>query len=271
LEDGFVEYLTKSERAEAYCLNPKVGPPLGQVIVIHEVWGFTKYIKDVCGRLSRQGFRAVAPILYWRDKDLFSPGNVREGTRLVWELSLKERYRPAMLEAAIKKGRPSGETAAMLRVLYNKRFRTMLDSDMFSLASNLHEEYPGQRIGAIGFSMGGKLAMRLATGFPQLAACVAYSAEPVRGATEGKIRSPMMLLYGSEDKFMMGGLPAFVNDAINEGRGLALKTYANAGHEFFDHTGKRRYQEAAAEDAWAISIDFLRRNLSVAARERARG
>lgn len=262
MQDGFVEYLAKGETAKAYCLNPKVSPPLGQVIVVHEVWGFAKHIKDMCGRLSREGFRAVAPILYWRDSVRFSPENIREGMRLVWDLSLEERYRPARLEAALNEGRASSETAAMLRILYEKQFRTTLKLDIVSLARSLREEYPRQRIGAIGFSMGGKLAMQLAADFPGLAACVAYSAEPVDGVTLGKIASPMMLLYGGEDKFMMRDLPAFVNDADKKGKDVSLKTYPSAGHEFFDQTNRRGYRAAAAEDAWGASIDFLRKNLS---------
>jgi dienelactone hydrolase len=79
----------------------------------------------------------------------------------------------------------------------------------------------------------------------------------------GKIRSPMLLLYGSEDQFMLGGLPAFVKEAVNRGKGLELKIYPSAGHECFDHTDARDYAAAAAEDAWETSAHFLRKNLSV--------
>jgi len=264
LKDGFFEYTSDKKRAEAYCSNPKAGPLLGQVIVIHEVWGFTGFIRNLCGQLSRQGFRAVAPVLYWRDKLLFSPEIVREGTKAVWNLSLEERYQPERLEAAIRKGRVSRETESMLRTLYDRRFRDALLSDLLSLAKRLKRGSPDSRTGAMGFSMGGKLAMQLAAGFRELAACVAYSPEPARGTTLRRILVPMLLLYGGEDRFMMRDVPAFVKDAIDGRKEIELKIYRSAGHEFFDNTNVRDYNKAAAEDAWESSVDFLRRNLSSA-------
>jgi len=94
LEDGVFRYKVDGGLAEAFCVNPKAGRPIGQVIVIHEVWGFTRFIQGICSALSREGFRAVAPMLYWRHKALFSPETVRAGMKVVWDLSLSERYRP---------------------------------------------------------------------------------------------------------------------------------------------------------------------------------
>jgi carboxymethylenebutenolidase len=262
LEDGFVEYVSRGRHAEAYCSNPKGGRSLGQVIVIHEVWGFTRFIKDTCDRLSRQGFTAVAPVLYWRDKGLFSPERLRQGMKAVWDLSLEERYEDAKIQAAIKKGKVSRETEAMLRVLYDKRFRGRLREDLSSLARHLQKESPALRIGAIGYSMGGKLALQLAATFPRLAASVAYSAEPTFGLTFQKTNSPILLLYGGGDAFMLRDVPAFLKETIDRGKQLELKIYRGAGHEFFDHTSERDYNPIAANDAWASTIDFLRKNLS---------
>ncbi len=259
-----MEYVSNGKRAEAYCSNPKGGSSCGQVVVIHEVWGFTGFIRNLCGQLSRQGFQAVAPVLYWRDKELFSPARVREGMNAVWHLDLEERYQLKRLEAAMKKGHVSGETESMLRTLYDKRFRRTLLLDLFSLVRHLRKESSGTGMAALGFSMGGKFAMQLAAGFHDLAACVVYSAEPVRGATLRRVLAPMLLLYGGKDRFMLADVPAFVRESIARGKELELKIYRSAGHEFFDSTNQKYYHRAAAEDAWATSGDFLRRNLSAA-------
>jgi carboxymethylenebutenolidase len=263
MEDGFVEYLTKGERAKAFFSNPKLGSPVGQAIVIHEVWGFTEFIRDVCERLSQQGFCAAAPVLYWRDEELFSPDRIREGMKAVWGLTLEERYHRTRLDDALRKRRASKETASMLRTMYDRRFRARLLGDLRSLASALMKDRPDLRVGAIGFSLGGKLAIQLAGSFPQLAACVAFSAAPVLGATLGKVRSPILLLYGSEDRFMMRDVPAFVKQAVEKGKELELKVYRTAGHEFFDHTNRREFRPEAAEEAWERSTAFLKKNLSV--------
>lgn len=263
MKDGFVRYLSKGKLAEAYCSNPKNGPSLGQVMVIHEVWGFTRFIKETCGRLSRQGFTAVAPVLYWRKKALFSPGRLRQGMKVVWSLSLEERYEIAKLEAAMKKGKVSRETEEMLRMLYDKGFRGALLGDISALAKHLRRESPGLGMGSIGYSMGGKLALQLAASSHGLAALVAYSAEPIPGAALRKIVAPMLLHYGAEDKFMLRDVPSFVKVATDNGKQLDLKIYDSAGHEFFDDTSGKDYARAAADEAWSATLDFLRTNLSV--------
>ncbi len=258
-----MKYRVKGGAAEAYRSDPDVRRPAGQVIVIHEVWGFTRFIQDVCTRLARQGFCAMAPVLYWRDKDIFSPETIREGLRAVWGLSLEERHRRATLEAAIKRGQASSKAASMLRTLYDMRFRNQLVQDLQSLSGDLRKERPDIRMGTIGFSMGGKLALQLAGGCPELAACVTYSAEPVVGPALKSIRSPMLLLYGSQDRFMLRHLPVFVKEAVGLGKELELKVYASAGHEFFDHTKRNDFHARAAQDAWEATEGFLRKNLSV--------
>ena len=153
----------------------------------------------------------------------------------------------------------------MLRTFYDRGFRRLLLQDLRSLANHLRKESPDLRTGALGFSMGGKLAMQLAESFPGIAACVAYSSEPARGAAVAKIRSPLLLFYGSEDRFMTRNLGAFVQDAVTKGRELMLKIYPSAGHEFFDPGNKKEYRAGPAEDAWDTSTDFLLKRLSTEA------
>ena len=263
MADGFFEYPADGGRAEAYRADPRSGDAVGQVIVVHEVWGFSGFIKDACGRLAREGFRAVAPVLYWRDKELFSRKRMVEGMKVVWDLSLDERYVSEKLDAALDQGRASPETRSMLTQLYDGGFRTKLQHDLLSLARRLRAEDPKLPMGVVGFSMGGKLALQLSAEFPDVSACVAYSSEPALGGAARKIRSPTLLLYGGEDKFMMRGLPSFVGDLIEGGTELALKAYPSAGHEFFDRSRRREYRVAAAEDAWATAMAFLKKELSV--------
>ncbi len=203
----------------------------------------------------------MAPILFWRDKQLFSPDTIREGMGMVWDLPLEERYRPAKLGAAIRKRRASRKAASMLRALYDRDFRRRILEDVTHLAMHLNKSTE-LKTGALGFSMGGKLAMQLAASFRELKACVAYSAEPVDLATVGEIRSPIMLLYGRDDAFMTRKLPEFVRDSMKSDAELTLKVYPSAGHEFFDETDLAGYGVDAATDAWKMSMDFFRRNLS---------
>jgi carboxymethylenebutenolidase len=261
LKDGFWKYESNGERAEAYCSSPKARRSAGQVIVIHEVWGFTPFIQRVCRRLSQSGFLAVAPLLYWRDKELFSPTTIREGMKVVWGLSLEERFRPAKLAAAMKEKHPSKEAESMLSILYERGFRRRLLQDVTSLANDLKRQSGHTRTGALGFSLGGGLAMQLAASFPELLACVAYSAKPADSGTVKRIQCPVKLFYGKDDAFMIGGLPELVKNFMRHGPELSLNIYPQAGHEFFDETNKG-YRAAAAVDAWKDMIDLFQRKLS---------
>jgi dienelactone hydrolase len=256
-----MRFQTGYGNAEAYFSDPE-GAPVAQVIVVHEVWGFTPFIQDACVRLSKQGFRSVAPLLYWRNKDLFAEKNIREGLRAVWGLSLAERRQPAKLEEAIKKGGASGEAAEMLRILYDKRFRSRILRDLISLAGVLRREHPDLLLGTLGFSMGGKLAMQLASGDPHIAACAGVSSEPVVGQPLTKVSCPILLVYGAKDSFMLRQVHGFVDDAIDKGKDLELRIFPSAGHEFFDHTDKKDFLPAAAAETWEIAGGFLKKNLT---------
>ncbi len=190
-------------------------------------------------------------------RPIFSPERVRRGLKLVWNLSLKERYQPGKLESALSQGRASPETAKMLRLLYDRRFRVAILDDVRHLARSLSTEHPGTGLAAMGFSMGGKLALELAAAFPETRACAAFSAAPVRGAALRKIRCPILLLYGSKDTFMTGDLPDFLRDAMDSGKDLTLKILPSAGHEFFDNTAKSGYNAPASSAAWSACLNLL--------------
>ncbi|HUI01332.1 MAG TPA: dienelactone hydrolase family protein [Nitrososphaerales archaeon] len=259
--EGFFRYPVKDGNAEAYAAEPVGRRAAGQVLVVHEVWGFTRFIRKTCDDLSNEGFRAVAPVLYWRDRDVFSEKNIREGLKTVWGLSLEERRQRAKLEAAIEKGGASPAAASMLRKLYDPGFRARILEDLVSLARHSRRERPDLALGALGFSMGGKMAMQTAAAFGGMAACVAVSSEPLVGPSLGKVRAPLLLLYGSDDAFMLRSLPAFVEEAVSRGKAVALKLYPSAGHEFFDPAHKD-YLPAAAKDARESALDFMRKCLA---------
>ena len=150
----------------------------------------------------------------------------------------------------------------MLRVLYDQAFRRSLLRDLLILARRLRDDDPELAIGALGFSVGGKLAMQLAEE-ADAAACVAYSAEPAVGTTRENARARILMIYGSEDHFMIRGLQRFVKELAKRGGELDLKIYPSSGHEFFDPSDKRAYRAGPAEDAWAATVEFLKENLSV--------
>jgi len=246
-------YASGDDAAEAFVVEP--AQSRGSILVIHEVWGFNGYVRAVCARLARCGYAAYAPILYWRDKRLFSAERMREAMNVVWDLPLEERYDRRKMERAIEEKRADRTTATLLRTLYDRSFRSKMLGDVVALATLVSGQLGG--IGTVGYSMGGGLSLRLAAEFPRLRACVVFSARPPGDEFLERIRAPMLAMYGSRDDFMTGDLPAFVRSAIVHGRELTLKTYPSVGHEFFDWTKAGGREKEAAEDAWRATQEFL--------------
>ena len=60
---------------------------------------------------------------------------------------------------------------------------------------------------------------------------------------------------------MTKGVPRFVADALRLGKGLTLKIYQSAGHEFFDRNDVSGYDAEGAEDSWKATTQFLRERL----------
>ena len=161
MDRGVIEYAPGRGRAEAIFADP--GRDASAVIVLHEVWGATPFIEDVCVRLARLGFAAYAPILYWRHIELFSRENIREAMGVVWNLSLAERYDSRKLGSALRKEKASAEVRRLLTTLYDRSYRSLLLDDVVELAREASRARPA--VGALGYSRGGRLALWLASRF----------------------------------------------------------------------------------------------------------
>src|SRR5690606_20687598 len=64
-----VEIPVKDGAMPAYRTVPKGKGPFATVLVVQEIFGIHEYIQDVCRRLAREGYLAIAPSLYFREGD----------------------------------------------------------------------------------------------------------------------------------------------------------------------------------------------------------
>jgi carboxymethylenebutenolidase len=120
------------------------------------------------------------------------------------------------------------------------------------------------RIGSIGWCMGGRWSLALATEIPSLAAAVAYyGAPPTEPAAITAIKAPVLGNFGGDDK---GPSPdqvkAFEAAMKKAGKTIDVKIYDGAGHAFANVNNPwGGYREPAAKDAWARTTAFLAANL----------
>jgi carboxymethylenebutenolidase len=127
------------------------------------------------------------------------------------------------------------------------------------------------RVGVVGFCMGGRLAFLHAANNPALRAAVVFHGGNIMIAREGfpspfeqagNIRAPVLGLFGSEDE---NPSPSDVEKIDFEltrlGKAHEFHSYAGAGHAFLNFTRPAVFREAAAKDAWAKCLAWLGRYL----------
>ncbi|HEV2171800.1 MAG TPA: dienelactone hydrolase family protein, partial [Candidatus Binatus sp.] len=75
---GEVKIPVKGGEIPAYRAMPASGGPFPTVLVVHEIFGVHEHIKDICRRLAKLGYFAVAPLLYSREGDVASISDVQQ-------------------------------------------------------------------------------------------------------------------------------------------------------------------------------------------------
>ena len=208
-------------------VKPEGKGPSPAVLVVQEWWGMDDWIKDQARALAKEGYVALAVDLY--------RGKVT---------TKQEEAHQFMM------GLPPEQATADLKAAF-----------AFLAA---RPDVKKDRIGAIGWCMGGRYTLQLATEEPKLAAAVPYyGAPPTDAAAIAKIQAPVLGNFGGDDK---GPSPeqvkAFEAEMKKAGKSIDVKIYEGAPHAFANPNNPwGGYREAAAKDAWARSTAFLARNL----------
>jgi carboxymethylenebutenolidase len=213
--------------ATGFLATPTTGPAKKPaLIVIQEWWGVNDSIKRETQRFADQGYVALAVDLY--------RGKVTSSMEEAHELS---------------------------RGLPEDRAMSDLKAGFAYLASR--PDVDPERIGVIGWCLGGGYALGLATQEPRLkATAINYGRLVTDFDTIAKINSQILGNFGDQDK----GIPA--DDVKKFGAALTkagklndIKIYEGAGHAFMNPDNKQGYNAAAAQDAQARIDRFFTRTL----------
>ncbi len=235
IQTSTISYPSGAEKVQAFLAEPQGSGPFPALVVIHEWWGLNERIKEAAREFAQRGYVALAVDLY-RGKSTSDPEEAHELYR-----GLPEDRALQDLKAAVAylQGRP-----------------------------NVQKD----KIGSIGWCMGGGYALLLATQHAELSACVVYYGRLItdREALQ-KISAPVIGFFGEEDRGIpVDGVRAFEKTMKELGKKVEVHIYPRAGHAFA-LSGSPAYREEAARDAWQKTWGFLEATLKNKAPKGPRG
>lgn len=218
---------------KAYVVYPEVKDKAGVVIVIHEIFGLSDWIRSVTDQLAADGFIAIAPDL------LSGKGPGGGGT---------EAY----------PGRDA--VVAAIRSLGVEEVTGQLNA-----VSEFAKKIPAAngKIGTVGFCWGGGQSFNYALNQPALnAAAVYYGPNPSDPQLLSKGKAPILGFYGGDDARVDATIPPAEKELKKNGRSYKYHIYEGAGHGFLrQQDGKDGANMKAAKQAWPDTIAFFKEHL----------
>jgi len=205
---------------DAHLVGPRTAP-LG-IVVAHEGFGLTDFVRTQADRLARLGHRVVVPALYWRDGPL--------GYRYDEEREASARARALDVPDALA---DLGEAAASLQGAHTRP------------------------VVIVGWCLGAALGVAAAVQALPIAGAVAYY--PVRVAEHsptGTTACPLLVHLGDADEFVSVADLARLH-ALAEQPGVAVHGYAGARHGFANPDRAERFEPSAAQLADQRTEDLL--------------
>ena len=214
-----------TKKTKGFLAKPKETVRYPGVIVIHEIWGLVDHIKDVTRRFAREGYTALAV-------DLFEEKIVSK----------------------LEEG----------RVLRDKFTEEKILDDLngaFNYLKTLSYVNPN-RIGSVGFCMGGGLSLLFACHNTELAAPVIfYGRNPSPIELVKNLQCPILGNYAGADMAISESDINLLKQTLTKyGKKFDIKVYPGAPHAFFNDTNAS-YRPEAAKDAWKRTLDFFNKQL----------
>ena len=219
------------QKIVTFVVYPERKAKAGAVIVIHEIFGLSEWIRGVADQLAKDGFIALAP-------DLLSG-----------------------------KG-PKGGGTAELGEEATKVIRTLTPDEVIARLNAVRDfalKVPAAngRLGVVGFCWGGSQSFNYAVAQPKLdAAVVYYGTAPSDGAALARINAPVLGLFGGDDARVNATIPPAEAELKKLGKSFTQHVFEGAGHGFLrQQTGRDGANQSATEKAWPATLALFRERL----------
>ncbi|MEZ0326239.1 MAG: dienelactone hydrolase family protein [Fimbriimonas sp.] len=228
----WVEVTNGTRKVKAFVVYPEVKGKAPVVILIHEIFGMSDWIKSVADDLAAEGYIAIAP-------DLLSgmgPGGGRT-----------DSFEASKITEAVSSLPPDQVTGDL---------NAVADYALTIPAGN-------RKISVAGFCWGGTQSFRFATNRKDLSvACVFYGSGPDDEEALKRINTPVLGFYGGNDARIGATVPKTVEAMAKLGKHYEAITYTGAGHGFM-RAGQMpdagEENKAARDKAWTKWLSVLAR------------
>ena len=235
LTAGEVKIPVADGEIPAYRAMPTSGGPFATILVVHEIFGVHEHIQDLCRRLAKLGYFAVAPALFAREGDVAKLSN-------------------------------SNDIMALVATVPDAQVASDLDATV-AWAKTVGQADTG-RLGIVGFCWGGRQVWLYAAHNRALRAAAAWygvldwpkSDRAPRNPIDvvAQIDVPVLGLYGGADP----GIPIEHIEALraalkSAGKSCEFIIYPDTPHGF-NADYRSSYRPAQAKDAWKHMLDWFK-------------
>lgn len=219
------------DSVRAWVVYPERSDPAPVVLVVHEIFGLSHWIRAVADQLAAEGFIAIAP-------DLLTMRDI-----------------------------PPGEDGAPAADVARSEIQT-LDRDAIHRQLLAVAEYgmalpaAADTYGIVGFCWGGTASFEHAIHSPELGASVVYYGSTPDTTRLGAIEAPVLGLYGENDERVNATIGGAERTMEGLGKTYEREIYGGAGHGFLRaQDGQDGANLAATREAWPRTIEWFRTHL----------
>jgi carboxymethylenebutenolidase len=222
-----------ADSVRAYLVFPENKAKAPVVVVIHEIFGLSNWVRGVADQLAADGFIAIAPDLLTR----FNLPNTPQG-----------------------EPNPDSARLAINRLDFLTYQREI--SEVAKYAMNLPAAT--KKYGVVGYCWGGTVVFAHALMYPETDAVVSYygtTPDPKTqiGARYAQVQAPVLGLYGENDARVNSTIARADSAMKANGKMYEHRIFAGAGHGFLRQQDGANMKATA--EAWPLTVEWFRKHL----------
>lgn len=221
-----------ADSTRAWLVYPERKDKAPVVVVVHEIFALSNWVRSVADQLAADGFIAIAP-------DLLTMKNIPNTAN----------------------GEPNPDSA-------NAKIRTLNQADVQRQIRKVAEyamALPAaqKKYGVVGFCWGGGVVFAHAVSYPDVNAVVSYyGTTPATAAEYAKVKAPVLELYGGSDARVGATIPRADSASRTYHFTYEPHSFEGAGHGFLrGQDGQNGANLKAAQQAWPMTVAWFRKYL----------